>query len=91
MTDSVKSSFISLYEGLELIFTDNDVIKSLELYNFNDDYVVYCSVYIISAVCLFILCILTNFYRIRPKYVLQSSNETKAADNLNKETNFKDH
>jgi hypothetical protein len=55
--------FTTLYDYIENLFIKHDyTFKSFELVNLNDDHVIYIIVYIITAICLFVLCILTNFY-----------------------------
>jgi len=70
----MKQTILDYYERLEeyfkQFFDDNALFKSFELYNFNDDYVIYCSIYILAAIFLFIICSLTNFYRVRPTEVI---------------------
>ncbi len=70
----MKESLLNYFEAVEgffkQLFDDNSIFKSLELHNFNDDYVIYISIYILAAIFLFIICTLTNFYRLNPTEVI---------------------
>jgi hypothetical protein len=70
----MRESMLYYLEAIEGFFKqfldDNSIFKSLELHNFNDDYVIYISIYILAAIFLFIICTLTNFYRLNPTEVI---------------------
>lgn len=79
----MKQVILDYYEKLEgffkSFFDETILFKSFELYNFNDDYVIYCSIYILVAIFLFILCALTNFYRIKPAEVIYVNTKSETS------------
>lgn len=67
MVSSVENFFISIWNGLDVFLNQDEAIKSFELVNLNDEYVVFGMIYIVVTICLFVICTLDNFYQI-PKY-----------------------
>ena len=70
LKEAILNYFTSFENSLKHFIDDESVLKSFEALNLNDDYVIYCSVYILFAIFLFIVCTLTNFYRIKTKEVI---------------------
>lgn len=63
-----------LYEAIETIeaYVEHDeILSKFEIYNLNDENVYYVIVYLISAILIFLLCVLNNFYQ--SKKVLHKS------------------
>ena len=61
--DFITIFFKTLYDYIENLFSKHDyTFKSYELVNLNDENVIYIIVYIITAICLFVFCILSSFY-----------------------------
>ena len=55
-----SESIENFYYGL------NEVFKSFEVVNVNDDSIMYVCVFLIAVICLFVIYALTNFYQLKP-------------------------
>lgn len=66
---SIITSIDDFLDRFSSLFFDSELAKSLEIYNLTDDNVIYICIYAISMIILFLLAILTNFYRIKPSKV----------------------
>ena len=82
--NELKKTMATFFENLENSLghglDEDSLLKSFEMFNFNDDYVIYCCVYVLAAICLFIVCSLTNFYRVRPREVVCVSVKSDVTD-----------
>jgi len=66
MNSSILASIEEVLDKFSSLFFDTEFAKSLEIYNLTDDNVIYICIYAISMIILFLLAVLTNFYRIKP-------------------------
>ena len=57
---------------------ENSILKSFDLAIFKDDLAVYCCVYVLAAIFIFIVCIiLTNFYRVNSPEIVYDKKDSQ--------------
>ncbi|CAF0847761.1 unnamed protein product [Brachionus calyciflorus] len=59
-----KERLWSFLEDFDSYASQHDFLRKFELYSLNDDYVFYVIVYLITAISIGLLCVLTNFYQV---------------------------
>ena len=73
----LKNSIFTFFEDIESFMgrglDEDSLIKSFEMFNLSDDCVIYSSIFVLASICLFIVCGLTNFYRIKHKEIIYVS------------------
>lgn len=53
-----------MIESFEYYINKHDVsFQSFELFNLNDDYVIHLCIFIVAIICIFVICLLNNFYK----------------------------
>lgn len=63
MLGLVWKKFYEAVEAIEIYMAHDEILSKFEIYNLNDENVYYVIVYFISAILIFSLFVLTNFYQ----------------------------
>lgn len=63
MHKNIELVFSYITENLDHYFSFKNEFSSLELFNLNDDYVIHFCIFIVTIICIFVICILNNFYQ----------------------------
>jgi Ca2+/H+ antiporter len=86
----MSNPYLTLLDKLEKLFYDfHERFKTLEIYNMNDEFVIYSIIFIVTAIIMFTLYALKNFYQLKPNYELitDSFKTTSVNSSINKEEN----
>ena len=85
LKEAILNRLVDFENLLNSFIDDNSILKSLDLVIFNDDLVVYCCVYVLAAIFIFIICIiLTNFYRVKSPEIVYGKMDSQEKKKINK-------